>query len=387
MTSIHTLDRPAPHRDAGAGRRRRPRPGGRLAAADRPSRRPTRRRPTETHRGIGGGRARRPRHQRRRRRRHRRRHARAPRRRRLLPGDGRRHHPAVRGERLRGADHRRQHRPGRRRRPSCATWPARTSTSSPSAPASCPTRCRRSPRSSPTSSGTATAVPGSPTRPGSPRRATTRRRSATPPATPPGCCCRTPTRHRRRSSAAATSTSRREAFLAFEAGLQAVDDSFTATYIPTGDFNDVAGATEAYNQAVADGVGAVYPFLGGSQEAIVGLANEDGIITMSAGTVRRVRARGARLPDRRACSTPAIYVTESIDVDHRRRAVTRAKRSSSWSASSSRSGPSSATPRRSRRRRCKPSATRSPPASSTSCSARSRARPTEEEHPSPRVER
>ena len=75
----------------------------------------------------------------------------------------------------------------------------------------------------------------------------------------------------------------REAFLAFEAGLQAVDDSFTATYIPTGDFNDVAGATEAYNQAVADGVGAVYPFLGGSQEAVASLANEDGIITMAPG--------------------------------------------------------------------------------------------------------
>ena len=75
----------------------------------------------------------------------------------------------------------------------------------------------------------------------------------------------------------------REAFLAFEAGLQAVDDSFTVTYIPTGDFNDVAGATEAYNQAVADGVGAVYPFLGGSQEAVASLANEDGIITMAPG--------------------------------------------------------------------------------------------------------
>jgi basic membrane protein A len=74
-----------------------------------------------------------------------------------------------------------------------------------------------------------------------------------------------------------------EAFLAFEAGLKAVDDAFTATYIPTGSFNDVEGATEAYNQAVADGAGAVYPFLGGSHEAIVGLANEDGIITMSAG--------------------------------------------------------------------------------------------------------
>ncbi|MGH9135621.1 MAG: BMP family lipoprotein, partial [Acidimicrobiales bacterium] len=75
----------------------------------------------------------------------------------------------------------------------------------------------------------------------------------------------------------------REAYLAFEAGLQAVDESFAVTYIPTGDFNDVAGATEAYNQAVAGGAGAVYPFLGGSHEAIVGLANEDGIITMSAG--------------------------------------------------------------------------------------------------------
>lgn len=75
----------------------------------------------------------------------------------------------------------------------------------------------------------------------------------------------------------------REAYLAFEAGLQAVDESFSVTYIPSGDFNDVAGATEAYNQAVAAGAGAVYPFLGGSHEAIVGLANEDGVIAMSAG--------------------------------------------------------------------------------------------------------
>lgn len=75
-----------------------------------------------------------------------------------------------------------------------------------------------------------------------------------------------------------------EALLAFEAGLVAVDDGFTVTYLPTGDFNDVAGATEAYNQAVANGAGAVYPFLGGSHEAIVGLANEDGLITMSAGS-------------------------------------------------------------------------------------------------------
>jgi basic membrane protein A len=75
----------------------------------------------------------------------------------------------------------------------------------------------------------------------------------------------------------------KEAFMAFEMGLQAVDPSYTATYIPTGDFNDVAGATEAFNQAVAAGAGAVYPFLGGAHEAIVGLANEEGVIVMSAG--------------------------------------------------------------------------------------------------------
>ena len=45
----------------------------------------------------------------------------------------------------------------------------------------------------------------------------------------------------------------------------------------------MAGATEAFNQAVADGVGAVYPFLGGSQEAVASLANEAGIITMAPG--------------------------------------------------------------------------------------------------------
>lgn len=75
----------------------------------------------------------------------------------------------------------------------------------------------------------------------------------------------------------------KEAYLAFEAGLHALNPDFDMTYIPTGDFNDVAAATEAFNQAIADGAGAVYPFLGGSHEAIVGLANDAGIITMSAG--------------------------------------------------------------------------------------------------------
>ena len=74
-----------------------------------------------------------------------------------------------------------------------------------------------------------------------------------------------------------------EAYNAFRLGLEAVDESFTMTYIPTGDFNDVAGATEAFNQATANGAGAIYPFLGGAHEPVVQLANDAGVITMSAG--------------------------------------------------------------------------------------------------------
>ena len=78
-----------------------------------------------------------------------------------------------------------------------------------------------------------------------------------------------------------------ESFLAFEFGLKLVDESFEVTYVPTGnfpyDFNNTAGATEAYNNAVAEGVSAVYPFLGGAHEPIVALANADGLIVMTAG--------------------------------------------------------------------------------------------------------
>ena len=77
-----------------------------------------------------------------------------------------------------------------------------------------------------------------------------------------------------------------ESFLAFQLGLKLVDESFEATYVPTGnfpfDFNNAAGATEAYNTAVAEGIEAVYPFLGGAHEPIVRLANTDGLIVMTA---------------------------------------------------------------------------------------------------------
>ena len=79
----------------------------------------------------------------------------------------------------------------------------------------------------------------------------------------------------------------KEAYTAFEMGLQAVDSSFTMTYVPTGnfpfDFDNISGATEAFNNAVAQGADAVYPYLGGAHEPLVALANENDVIVMSAG--------------------------------------------------------------------------------------------------------
>ncbi len=80
----------------------------------------------------------------------------------------------------------------------------------------------------------------------------------------------------------------KEAYLAFELGLKAVDPSFTNTYVASGnfpyDFDNTSGATEALNTAISNGAQAVYPFLGGAHEPVVKLANEKGLIVMSAGS-------------------------------------------------------------------------------------------------------
>jgi basic membrane protein A len=76
----------------------------------------------------------------------------------------------------------------------------------------------------------------------------------------------------------------KESYMAYELGLKAVDPSYTMTYVPVGDFNDSAAATEAFNNAVAQGADAIYPFLGGAHEPIVKLANDKGLIVMSAGS-------------------------------------------------------------------------------------------------------
>lgn len=74
-----------------------------------------------------------------------------------------------------------------------------------------------------------------------------------------------------------------EAYEAFKLGLKAVDAKYDAVYVGAGDFNDVQKATAAYTQVKGQGVGAVYPFLGGAHEAVVKLANADKIAVMSAG--------------------------------------------------------------------------------------------------------
>ena len=80
----------------------------------------------------------------------------------------------------------------------------------------------------------------------------------------------------------------KQAYLAFDLGLKAVDEAFTMTYVPTGDFpfdfDNTANATAALQTAIDEGTDAVYPYLGGAHRPVVQAANEAGLITMSAGS-------------------------------------------------------------------------------------------------------
>ncbi|MEP7203401.1 MAG: BMP family ABC transporter substrate-binding protein [Ilumatobacteraceae bacterium] len=80
----------------------------------------------------------------------------------------------------------------------------------------------------------------------------------------------------------------KQAVLAFDLGLKAVDPSYTQTYVPTGDFpfdfDNSANATAALQTAIDNGADAVYPYLGGALRPVVQAANAAGIITMSAGS-------------------------------------------------------------------------------------------------------
>ncbi len=80
----------------------------------------------------------------------------------------------------------------------------------------------------------------------------------------------------------------KQAYMAFELGLKAVDPSYTQTYVQTGDFpfdfDNTANATAALQTAIDNGVDAVYPYLGGAHRPVVQAANAAGMITMSAGS-------------------------------------------------------------------------------------------------------
>jgi basic membrane protein A and related proteins len=70
----------------------------------------------------------------------------------------------------------------------------------------------------------------------------------------------------------------------WEAGIksQVPDATVVSTY--TGDFNDSGKAVEAYNAQKAQGIGIVYPYLGGATFAVAGAAAKDNIPVLTPGT-------------------------------------------------------------------------------------------------------
>ncbi|MGP4022843.1 BMP family ABC transporter substrate-binding protein [Actinomadura sp. 3N407] len=73
---------------------------------------------------------------------------------------------------------------------------------------------------------------------------------------------------------------------AFTAGIRSLipDANITTTY--AGDQDDAAKAKEAVQAQIDQGVGAVYPYLGGSTDAATKLANTKNLITLTPGTDR-----------------------------------------------------------------------------------------------------
>ncbi|MCF8541986.1 MAG: BMP family ABC transporter substrate-binding protein, partial [Candidatus Nanopelagicales bacterium] len=78
----------------------------------------------------------------------------------------------------------------------------------------------------------------------------------------------------------------KQAAAAFAAGIENVipDAEVVNTY--TGDFNDSAKAKEAAQAMIDQGVGLIYPYLGGATDAVAQLANESGVLTVTPGTDR-----------------------------------------------------------------------------------------------------
>ncbi len=78
----------------------------------------------------------------------------------------------------------------------------------------------------------------------------------------------------------------KQAAAAFTAGIQNVIPDATVAVTYTGDFNDSAKAKEAAQAQIDQGVGLIYPYLGGATDAVAQLANETGVLTVTPGTDR-----------------------------------------------------------------------------------------------------
>ena len=194
------------------------------------------------------------------------------RRRRLLPGARRRRHEVLRGQRLRDAGRGRQH-PGRRRRDrSWTTWPGRTSTSSSSAPAEIadplPALIAEYPRHLwYCNCGAGFQERAEAADPDRRRRLA---RSATG-----GLRHRPPHEGRRPDEGR---VHRQQRLQLREGGLPGVrarpagrrPELRVDLRRAPGNFDDVdRGQREAFNNLLAQGVRAVYPYLGGAHEAVV----------------------------------------------------------------------------------------------------------------------
>lgn len=78
----------------------------------------------------------------------------------------------------------------------------------------------------------------------------------------------------------------KQAAAAFTAGIQNVIPEAEVAVTYTGDFNDSAKAKEAAQAQIDQGVGLIYPYLGGATDAVAQLANETGVLTVTPGTDR-----------------------------------------------------------------------------------------------------
>jgi len=73
---------------------------------------------------------------------------------------------------------------------------------------------------------------------------------------------------------------------AWEVGIKSVVPNEQTVVTYTGDFDDSAKAVEAYSAMKSQGVGLVYPYLGGATDAVASAANKDNIPVLTPGTDR-----------------------------------------------------------------------------------------------------